>query len=80
MNTASTVIEKKSEIARILFTTENEDIITELFEYAKKLITAEKKRPCQYSDLEIIQRIEQSEEQYKEGNFISLEELEKKYS
>ena len=79
MNTATTVIEKKSEIARILFTTENEDIITELFEYTKKLIATEKKRPCQYADKEILQRIEQSEKQYNDGNVIALEELEKKY-
>ena len=78
MNTA-TVIEKKSEIARILFTTENEDIITELFDFANKLISAGHKRPCQYTDNEIIQRIEQSEEQYRNGDVISLEELEKKY-
>ena len=65
MNTVTTVIEKKSEIARILFTTENEDIITELFEYTKKLVATEKKRPCQYADKEILQRVEQSEKQYK---------------
>ena len=79
MSTATTVIEKKSEIARILFTTENEDIITELFEYSKKLIATEKKRPCQYTDKEILQRIEQSEKQFKDGEIISLEELEKIY-
>ena len=79
MNTETTVIEKKSEIARILFTTENEDIITKIFEYSKNLISTYKKRPCQYTDKEIIQRIEQSEIQYKEGKVISLEELEKKY-
>ena len=78
MNTA-TVLEKKSEIVRILFTTENEDIITELFDFTKKLITSGDKRPCLYTDKEIIQRVEQSEEQYKNGDIISLEELEKKY-
>ena len=79
MNTATTVIEKKSEIARILFTTENEDIITKLFDYTKQLITAEKKRPCQYTDVEILKRIEQSEKQYRDGSVVSLEELESKY-
>ena len=79
MDTATTVIEKKSEIARVLFTTESEYIITELFEYTKKLIAEENKRPCQYTDEEILQRIEESEKQYKEGHYISLEELEKTY-
>jgi len=37
------------------------------------------KHPCLYTDKEIIQRVEQSEEQYKNGDIISLEELEKKY-
>ena len=78
MNTA-TINEKKSEIARILFITENEDIITELFDFANKLISAGDKRPCQYTDNEIIRRVEQSEEQYRNGDVISLEELEKKY-
>ena len=43
MNTAETIIEKKCEIARLLFLTENEDIINKLFDYSQKLITKEKK-------------------------------------
>ena len=75
----TTVIEKKSEIVRILFETENENIITELFEYAHNLISTSNKRPCQYTDEEILQRVEESEKQIEDGEIISLEDLEKKH-
>ena len=79
MNTSASVIEKKSEIVRILFEIDNENIVTELFEYALNLIKTDKKFPCQYTDEEILQRIEESEKQFEAGEIITLEELEKKY-
>jgi len=73
----TTILEKKSEIARILFSTENDDIVTELFEFTQNLMSEKKRLPCQYTKKEILQRVKESEQQYKEGRVISLEELEK---
>jgi hypothetical protein len=71
-----TVISKEQQaIIQIVKKTKNKDIISAMYDLA----TIEKGRPCQYSDEEILQQIENSLENVKDGKVISLEELEKKY-
>ena len=67
--------ELRKEIAEIVLTTENEDIITQMF----NIVQQEKNRPCKFTDEEILLQVEKSERSLAQGKVISLEEIEKRY-
>ena len=75
----NTIIDKKTEIARIIFTTEDEDIITKILQYTQKLLKAGVKHPRCYSGTEIRKSLKISVQQYKEGRVTPIEDVEKMF-
>ncbi|MDL2322611.1 hypothetical protein LJC52_01335 [Bacteroidales bacterium OttesenSCG-928-A17] len=76
----ATVANKQNEIARIALNTNNEEIITKLFNYAKKLVKKEEQKiPCQYTIEEVRNGINQSIKEAKEGKVTSYEAVLRHY-
>lgn len=76
----STIIDKQNEIARIVLNTDNEEVITKLFNYAKKLVKKEEqKTPCQYTIEEVKEGLKQSIEEADAGKITSYESVLKRY-
>ncbi len=77
----ATVVDKQNEIARIVLNTNNEEIITKLLNYAKKLMKKEgQKHPCQYTIEEVKKGIKQSIKDAEDGKVSSYEAVLKRYS
>ena len=70
------VVSKKQEmITKTVMQTKNKDIITAMYD----LVSIEKRRPCQYSNEEIINRIALSLEDEQQGRIIEIEDLEREF-
>ncbi len=77
----ATVVNKQNEIARIALNTNDEEVITKLLNYAKKITKKEeKKHPCQYTVEEVKAGIKQSIQDVEKGNVTSYEAVLKRYS
>ena len=77
---SATVTNKQVEIARIALTINDEEVITKLFNYAKKLIKKEDQNfPCQYTIEEVKKGLKQSIEEAQTGETTSYEAVLKRY-
>jgi len=78
---STTVMEKQVEIARIALTTNDEEFVTKLLNYARKLIKKEeKKTPCQYTIDEVKTGIKQSVEDVENDRTMLYDVAVKRYS